>query len=131
MEIISFKQWNINGNYDSVASCRQQTVTNVPTFLNAAVADTFGKVVILGATELHTLYTTVAQVSERDYKDSIVSNIDFTRCDARVRCDTESWFRVAITTFQILQADFDHNSLKTKKKQRPPTLHGASRWALH
>lgn len=73
-EVISFKQWNIYGNYDSVTSCRQQTVTNVPIFLNAAVADAFGKVVMLGATELHTLYTTVAQVSKREYEDSTVSH---------------------------------------------------------
>ncbi|CAO3689295.1 unnamed protein product [Umbelopsis ramanniana] len=86
-EIISFRQWNIYENYDSVTSCRQQTVTNVPIFLIAAVADAFGKVVMLGATELHTLYTTVAQVSKREYEDSTDRDYDFSDLASRLRLE--------------------------------------------
>jgi hypothetical protein len=75
VEVTSFKQWNIYGNYDSVSSCRQQTVTNVLRLLNAAVTDVFGKVVMLGATELHTLYTSVAQLSKREYEGNSVSTL--------------------------------------------------------
>ncbi|KAI8584602.1 hypothetical protein K450DRAFT_217080 [Umbelopsis ramanniana AG] len=99
MEVISFKQWNISRNYDGVTSCRQQTVTNVPVFLNGAVADAFGKVVILAATELHTLYTTVAQPSKSGYEGISEGDYDFSGLASKLRRELSKRYEKASRSY--------------------------------
>ncbi|KAI9289916.1 hypothetical protein BC943DRAFT_2021 [Umbelopsis sp. AD052] len=98
-EDICFKQWNIVGNYDSVTSCRQQTATNVPVFLHGAVTDAFGKVVILAATELQTLYTTVAQPSKLEAKDTSVGGYDFSGLASRLRQELSKNYEKATRSY--------------------------------
>jgi hypothetical protein len=70
---IVFREWNVSGEFDSVRKCRQQKIAIVPMFLDASVADSFGKVVILGGTDIYTIYTSIAELSKRKFDDTTVS----------------------------------------------------------
>jgi hypothetical protein len=70
-----FGEWSIPGNADSALLVRQLSIAYILNVIDAVTVGCFGKVIVLGASQLQATYTTVVEPSRIEISETKVGAI--------------------------------------------------------